>query len=391
MIIQLIFWFSTGVLLYVYIGYPLLIILFTSLYWNRLKRSKYNNEESSFTMPIVSLVMPARNEEMKIRSKLENSLELDYPKDKFEIIVASDGSTDRTNEIVTEYADRGVKLVVLPGHSGKSAAQNAAVSQTKGDIIVFSDATGMYNRDAIKKLIRRFLDPRVGCVTGRVFSQSEYFSQAPGTNFFRLYESFIRSKESILGNLSVATGSIFAIRRNIFEPLNTQLSDDFILPLKTIKKGYRVVQEPLAMSFDDVNPLTNAFRRWRQIVSKDFRTLMSIKEIFNPFRFPLVAWGLLSHKLLRWTGAVFLFLCFISSVFLVKNTLFLSMLTLQIIFYGMAITGWIFKGNGRTPKIIHVTTNFCISNIAALIGIIDHFRGKETGRWEPSRNESSER
>ena len=384
MIIQLIFWISVGMIVYVYIGYPLLLALFTTFYSSGSKR---NNFLACFStnMPIVSLIIPARNEEISIRSKIENSLALDYPEDKLEIIVVSDGSTDRTNVIVSEYTHRNVKLVELQSHSGKSSAQNAGIKQSKGEIIVFSDATGIYSSNAIKSIVMRFSDPRVGCVTGKLLSQKESARRGAGTASFRNYERFIRAKESILGNLVVATGSIFAIRRSLFQPLNPQHSDDFIFPLRTAQNKYRVVQELSATSVDDVNPLGSVFRRRRQVISKDFRTLMSMKEMLNPFKFPLVAWGLFSHKLLRWLGGLFLFTSFIMAGLLIDNIVFLSVFILQIISFLFALLGWFLRNWNLTPRFIMTISNFYISNLAALVGITDHLRGKKTGVWEPAR------
>ena len=163
-----------------------------------------------------------------------------------------------------------------------------------------------------------------------------------------------------------------------------------MLPLRVIKDGYRVVQESAAISFDDENPLDAIFRRRRQVATKDFRTLMSMKELLNPFRSTRVAWGLFSHKLLRWFGAAFLFLIFLSPFFLMDDPLFVSIAAFQIVSYAMVTVGWAFRKTGKVPKLLLGACNFLISNVAVLVGIIYHFIGVETGKWEPNRDKPVE-
>lgn len=384
MLIALCFFsFSVVVLLYIYLGYPILVTLCAML---KGSKSKNSNNKESYSTPTVSLIIPARNEEKAIKDKIENSLAVDYPREKLEIIIVSDGSTDRTNNIVYDYIDKGVKLVDLPVHSGQSAAQNAGIKEATGEIIVFSDATGMFLPNAVRNIIQRFTSPEIGCVTGKVVTRSTSARSGAGTDIYRTYELFIRSKESSLGNLAVATGAIHAIRRDLFSPLNILFAADFMLPLKAIRDGYKVVQESSAICIEDANPLSGVFKRRRQIISKDFYGLMSMKEMLNPFKFPLVAWGLFSHKFLRWLGTIFLLMCIISSALLAKSVFFLFLLILQVLFYACAATGWLLKEKYNTPRILQVPCNFCISNLAALIGIIYYLLGKQTGKWDPVRS-----
>jgi cellulose synthase/poly-beta-1,6-N-acetylglucosamine synthase-like glycosyltransferase len=377
-----VFYISLTIILYTYLGYPALIAIL-AFFIGRFKR---RSKGYTIFKPRVSIIIPARNEEKNIRVKIENTLDLKYPADKLEIIVSSDGSNDRTNEIVSEYADRGVKLVTLHTHSGKSAAQNAGLAKSTGEIIVFSDATGIYQAYAVSKIVAPFNDPSVGCVTGKVTSQKESAGKGAGTDMFRSYERFIRARESIAGNLAVATGSIFAVRRGILTRLNPQLSDDFLLPLQCVKNGYRVIQETQAISVDDVNPLSSVFRRRKQVISKDFRTLMSMKELLNPFKFPLISWGLFSHKMLRWFGGAFFLICFVSSGLLIGHYTFSVIFALQLLSYLLALAGWLLQYRKNVPGLAIFICNFYISNIAALVGIIHHFLGKQTGIWEPARS-----
>ena len=201
-------------ILYVYFGYPLLILIFSRL------RPAPSIQKADIT-PTVALIITAYNEEKVIAQKIENSLSLDYPRDKLEIIVASDGSTDRTNEIVSRYQNQGVKLVILETNQGKSATQNLAVSEAHCDIVLFTDANVMIQPDAVRKMVSNFGNEKVGCVVGKVtYINEEDTSVSQGEGVYWRYELFLRKKESDLGNLAMGSGPIMAIRKELFKPLD---------------------------------------------------------------------------------------------------------------------------------------------------------------------------
>ena len=225
---EIIFWLCIMFVFYIYFGYPLLLFILSRL------RPAPRVKKGDISLNI-SLIIPAYNEEKVIADKIENSLLLDYPKEELEIIVASDGSTDKTNQIVRSFATLGVKLVLLNTNQGKSSAQNLAVTQARGEIIFFSDANVLLLPDAVKKIVRSFADPNVGCVVGKViYLNQEDTSVSQGEGLYWRYELFLRAKESKLGNFAMGSGPIMAIRRSLFQPLDPDVGEDFVLPLQTV-------------------------------------------------------------------------------------------------------------------------------------------------------------
>ncbi|UCD28283.1 MAG: glycosyltransferase family 2 protein, partial [Planctomycetota bacterium] len=241
--LETIFWIAAGLVVYTLVGYPLLTLILAIIVRKRV-------DKKSIT-PKVSFIIAAYNEEKVIAEKIHQTLKLDYPAEQLEIIVASDGSTDRTDEIVRSFADHGVKLYRAEGRKGKTNAQNGAVSVANGDIVIFSDSTGIYNRRAIHELVDNFNDPTIGCVTGRV--AYSYGKDAASTGFkgYQKIAVAIRRAESSFGSQTSASGSIHAIRRQLYIPAKPAFSLDVIDPVHTTIQGYRTVYENQAVSLEE--------------------------------------------------------------------------------------------------------------------------------------------
>lgn len=368
-------------MLYVYFGYPLLLVIFSKLH-------RGPQMQKAVITPAVSLVIPAYNEEKVIAQKIENSLALDYPQEKLEIIVASDGSTDGTNKIVRGFGSRGVKLVTLNPNQGKSSAQNHAVAEAQGDILFFSDANVMLRPDAVRKVVSNFGDGKVGCMVGKVtYLNEEDTSVSHGEGLYWRYELFLRSKESELGNFAMGSGPIMAIRRDLFKPLDPDVGEDFVLPMQTAMSGYRVVYEPEAISEEILfqNTPGSMFRSKVRVISKDLRGLLLCRAILNPFRYPLYAWGLISHKLLRWLVPYFLITLFAINALLLGQAFYRMTLSLQIAFYTLALAGYLWQKKSKATHILGIPFSFCLVNMAALVGVVRFVVGKKAGRWEPVR------
>jgi len=382
--LQILFWISITLVIYVYFGYPAILWLL-----NRLKR-KINAilPSSGNFKPTVSMVIAAYNEEQVIAEKLENSLALDYPNEKLEIIVVSDGSTDRTVEIVSDYCGQGVKLVELGKNVGKASAQNEAVNQANSDVVFFTDANVSLEKDALRKLVRHFQDDTVGCVIGKVtYNNENETAIGESEGFYWRYELFIRSQESNLGILVAGSGPIFALRRTFFEPLDPAISEDFVLPMKAAIKGYRNIYEPEAISSEwlfQVN-MRDMFKTRVRTTTLDTRSVLICKTLINPFRYPLYSWGLISHKLLRWLVPYFLILILVANLFLIHTPFFQIILILQIIFYFSALTGYLWQRSGKPSFIFGIPFSFCLVNLAALVGVARFFTGKKSGQWETIR------
>lgn len=384
MIQRFLFWLTVALAVYVYFGYPTMLWFLC-----KLKRGSAVVRTNSFE-PSVSLIIAAYNEQQVIAQKLENSLALDYPKHKLGIVVVSDGSTDETGEIVRKHNGERVDLVDLPHNVGKASAQNQAVQQATGETLLFTDAEAFLQSDAARKLIRHFQDGNVGCAVGRVVYLNEgETAPSEGEGLYWRYELFLRRKESELGNLAMGSGSIMAVRGRLFEPLDGAVSEDFVLPMKAAIQGYRTVYEPAAIAtlrLFQASP-SDMFKTKVRTITLDTRSVLLCRGVLNPFRYPLHAWGLISHKLLRWLVPCFLIMLFAVNLFLLSHPFYRVALALQMTSYSAAGLGYLWQRAGRKPpRILGIPFSFCLVNAAALVGVARFLMGKKAGRWEPVRH-----
>lgn len=369
------------IVLYVYFGYPLLVLILSKLC------SALPVQKADIT-PTVSLVIPAYNEEKVIAQKIENTLAIDYPQDKLEVIVASDGSTDRTNGIVRKSDSRGVKMIALNHNRGKSSVQNWAVAEAHGEILFFTDGNVMLRQDAVRKILRNFADTRVGCVVGKVsYLNEKNTAVTQGEGLYWRYELFLRGKESALGNFVMGSGPIMAIRRNLFHPLDQDVGEDFVLPLQAAISGLRVVYEPEAISEEILfqNTPASMLRSKVRVINKDLRGLFICRAILNPFRYPLYSWALTSHKMLRWFVPYFLIALFAFNFLLLGSLFFNITFFLQIAFYALALAGYMWQRKAKPPGILGLPFSFCLVNLAGLVGVARFVKGTKAGRWKPVR------
>ena len=374
------FWFSVIGIFYTYFGYPLLLVMLTSLMSKAIKKAEIT--------PSVSLVIAAYNEEKAIEEKIKNSLALDYPRDKLEIIVVSDGSTDKTNEIVQKFALQGVKLCIFSKRLGKTSCRNEAIKLTRGDILVFSDATGMYNKDVIKKLVRNFNDSRVGCVGGFLrYINPKNSMVGEGEGLYWRYEVMLRRKESRLGNLMAVSGAIYAIRKELYKFPPKELADDFISPLMVKKQGYYCVYETEAVCVEEtVSKNKNEVSKRARIALRNIKGLFYMKTLFNFFKYGIFSLELFSHKILRLTVPVFLLFIVFANILLLNNAQIYKIIALmQVIFYSFALIGYILQRMQRKSRLFYIPFYFCVTNLGILFGIIRFLVGKEEMIWKPER------
>jgi len=377
---KIIFWFSLAGVMYAYVGYLAILTIITMF------RKKTFIEDGDYT-PSVSLIIAAHNEEKVIKQKIEESLALDYPKEDLEIIVASDASTDRTDDIVKRFRDGRVVLVRQNVWAGKTAAQNLAASRSGSKILVFSDATTVFEKKALRKLAKHFSDPRVGCVGGEEhFIKSEKGISAEA-GFFWKYEKLIRRKESCLNTMIGVSGCIFAIRRELYESLEESLIEDFALPLKVASKGYNVIYEKEAIGYEHAVANTeDELARKTRIVAGGINVLARMGYLLNPFKYPSISFQLISHKIFRWLAPIFMAMLFVSNLFLLNDgTGYLVFGILQIAFYSLAIAGYLFRDHYRAPRAIRLAYHFLIVNLAAIGGIFRFFSEDKRPIWDPVR------
>jgi cellulose synthase/poly-beta-1,6-N-acetylglucosamine synthase-like glycosyltransferase len=377
---SVVFWLAISLVAYVYFGYPALLVVLSGL------RRPVPGRQADIT-PAVSLIIAAYNESAVIEEKMRNSLSLDYPQELLEIAVSVDGATDGTGDKVKRFLQHGVKLFNYEHRRGKSDAVNETVPQTGGEIIVFSDANAMYADDAIKKIVRNFAEPEVGCVCGEVtFINTADSAVSSGEGLYWRYESMIKRKEMDLGSTLMGAGTIYAIRRELFQPVEPWLADDFVTPLRIASRGYRVVYEPEARAYEKTSITTrDEFNRKARIIAQDSRAYFKLKGMLSPFR-PRLAWQLFSHKFLRWLVPVFLLAALLASLFLaITGSLFYTvLLALQGLFYLMAAAGLIFQVSGSKVKIFYVPFYFCMVNSAALLGLGKLVFGRKLATWSPA-------
>lgn len=352
-------------------------------------RSEPETERSSNReYPTVSLVIAAYNEEEVIAEKIENSLELDYPDDKLEIVVFSDASSDRTDEIVASYADRGVELRRIEGRVGKTACQNAVVEECDSAVVVFSDANGMYEPDAIERLVERF-EPGVGCVVGELRYRE---AGVEGESVYWRYERRLRSLESRVGTLVSGNGSIYAVRRSSYVPLASDEISDFAELLAIIENGERVTYAPEAVAWEDTgDSVDSEFDRRVRITTRAWHTLVRYRSLLDPASRPTVAVQLTSHKLLRWLSPVFLGVAFLANVGLVAlgaGWLYALMLVCQTTCYALAGVGGLSERAGRpTGRLVSIPYYFLNSNYAMALGLKNFLAGRNIVTWETAERE----
>jgi cellulose synthase/poly-beta-1,6-N-acetylglucosamine synthase-like glycosyltransferase len=286
--------------IYVYFGYPALLWLFT----RGLPDISHRRGEQT---PSVALIISCYNEVDIIREKLNNALELDYPKDLLQIIVVSDGSNDGTDEAVNEFEDKHITLIRQEGRLGKTMGINLAMEQVKADITVFSDANAMYANDAISKLVRNFADVEVGYAVGAaLYTDGDQGASARNENLYWRYELAIKAMESRLHSVVGGDGAIYAIRSKLWEPLQQQDINDFVNPLQIIAKGHRGVFDADARCFEETaGDFDREVARKERIVNRSIRGLMRVAQVMNPTKTGVFAFEVISHKLLRWLIPLF--------------------------------------------------------------------------------------
>ncbi|MHC4453631.1 MAG: glycosyltransferase family 2 protein [Planctomycetota bacterium] len=380
---EILFWTSIILIAYVYIGYPCFLTLFGSIRWRKLKIADIK--------PSVTLIISAFNEEKCIREKIENSLVLDYPKDKYEIVVVSDASTDDTDRIVRQFEKRGVHLVRQEERLGKTVGLNLAVSQAKGQIIVFSDANAMYQKDAIRKLVRHFNDGKIGYVVGEArYTDINQTGSAKSENLYWQYEIFLKKMESRLHSVVGGDGAIYAIRRELYEDLLSSDISDFVNPLQIILKGFRGVYEPEAVCWEDTaGSFKKEFQRKVRIVNRSFSGLLRMRSVLNPFKTGIFSLEIISHKLLRWFVPVFLIIFILSilgiSIYDIKT--FQWGIILFTFFVWCTYIGYLLADHFKIWPIFYYPYYFVSINIASLIGIYRSLRGNVQTTWSSIRTD----
>ncbi len=387
--IGILFWLSVFAVFYVYAGYPIIVTILA-----RIHAKPINKQDIA---PMITLLIAAYNEETVIEGKIHNSLKLEYPKDRLQILIAADGSDDHTVEIVERYQDAGIELSFAPERRGKMAAIMRALRLARGEVIVFSDANNHYKADTLKILVRPFADPTVGAVSGAKHIIEDGKPLGSSEGLYWKYESFLKKQEARLGSCMGVTGEILAIRRELFiEPPTQVINDDFYILMQVLRQGYRLIYEPMALSYEEVSATAadEIIRRTRIIAGRYQAIGMAARLL--PWNNPLVVWQIFSHKFLRPFVPVMMILAFLSNLiaviwppaatearwFWLSQPFNLYLFLLQCLFYLMALAGNSTKKEDWLGKILYLPAFLVNSNFAALIGLFRYLARKQQVAWK---------
>jgi cellulose synthase/poly-beta-1,6-N-acetylglucosamine synthase-like glycosyltransferase len=379
MAVELAFWALVLLVLYVYAGYPLLLTI--------VNRGAEPDPAMAAVPPKVTFLISAFNEADCIAEKIDNTLALDYPKDRLEILVISDASDDGTDDIVLRYAAAGVKLLRMEQRGGKTLGLNAAVARSGGDVIVFSDANAMYRPDAVRRLVAPFANARIGAVIGESTYVEAATESGRSESLYWSYETSIKTLESRGGSVVGGDGAIYCVRRALYKPMAAEALSDFVNPISVVRAGYRCIYEPRAISYEETaKDFSREYRRKVRIVNRAWRALWSLREMLNPLRYGTFALKLWSHKVLRWWVPAGLVAIFLLNVSLVdQSRLYQVVMALQIAFYVLAAIGYMLRHRDKQPVFIRIPFYFCLVNVAAGVGLIQAIGGKSYTTWTTSR------
>jgi cellulose synthase/poly-beta-1,6-N-acetylglucosamine synthase-like glycosyltransferase len=376
-----IFWTAFLLLVYVYAGYPILARL---LGWIRSR--PVNTSSTDAFLPTVTVVIAAFNESRHIVATVRNKLESDYPADRLDVIVVSDGSDDGTDDLVRGIDDPRVRLLRQEPRAGKTSGLNLGVPEATGEIVVFSDANSIYREDTLRNLVAPLSDPNVGYVTGRmVYRAPDGSLTGEGCSAYMAYENTLRRWETDLGSIVGVDGGVDAMRRSLYRPMRVDQLPDFVQPLTVREQGYRVVYAPGALLYEDALARTEDEFRMRVRVS--LRAMHALKDkarMLNPFRFGLFAWQLWSHKVLRYLAFLFQATVLLANLVLAAtgNAWWLAVLAAQAVFYAAALLSHASR-HRKQPRVVGAIYYLCVVNLAGAFAFFRFLLGHKQVTWTP--------
>ena len=370
-----------AVLVYVYVGYPALVWLLARVRPGQATVAAAADDHR----PTVSVLIAAYNEVDGIVDTVRNKLAQDYPADRLEVIVVSDGSTDGTDEAVQAIDDPRVRLVRQEPRAGKTSGLNLIAPLAAGEVLVFSDANSFYSPDTIARLVQPLADPAVGYVTGRMLYRApDGSASGEGCSAYMRYENRLRAWETRLGSIVGVDGGVDAMRRDVWEPMRADQLPDFVAPLTVREKGYRVVYEPSARLYEDA--LADTEDEFRMRVRVSLRAWWAMKDkaaLLDPRRYGVFAWQLWSHKLLRYLAPFFQFGLFGTNVLLAhRGPGWMTLLVLQSLFYAVAAMAHGLRGS-KLPAPVTAAYYLCVVNLASGLAFVQFLRGKKQVTWNP--------
>lgn len=374
---ELLFWLSALLIVYIYVGYPLLL---------RYLPKKPVQQLPLNLLPRVTVLIPAYNEAKVIKGTIENKLAQDYPAELLEVIVISDESEDGTDAIVQQIAaqDARVRLVRQVPRQGKTSGLNLAMPQVNGEIIIFSDANSHYQANAVQQLVECFGDPEVGYVTGKmVYVNEEGNVIGDGCSAYMKYENHLRSLEAQVSSVVGVDGGIDAIRKSLYQPMNADQLPDFVLPLKVVTQGKRVIYcDNALLNEESLSSSQSEFRMRVRVSLRAYWAMWDMKHLFNPFKYGIFSLQITSHKLLRYLAFIPLFIALISNGLITGEGWFYQFAFIaQIIFYSAA--AFVSLNDGTKNRWLGLANYFCLINIAAAMAFIKFIKREKIVIWKP--------
>jgi cellulose synthase/poly-beta-1,6-N-acetylglucosamine synthase-like glycosyltransferase len=377
---EIFFWVSVIGIGFAYFGYGALLWALSKIWTRRGIKDQSH-------APSVTFIIAAHNEERSIEGKLRNVLGLDYPRDRLEVIVGSDASSDGTDEIVRRWAGEGVQLLRMADRPGKTAVQNACAEKARGEVLVFTDATTVLDQASLRHLLANFADPEVGCVGARLIYQNAGNSQVGkgGVSYWG-YETQIKLWESELNSLIGVSGCYYAVRAAIYQPIPPNLISDFVVALDTVRKGYRVRFEPKALCYEQT--LADASEEIAMRIRVAVRTYCALwvrRTLLNPFRYGFFSFQLFAHKILRYLVGPLALVAFLSNMLLIDSPMYLSFFVAQLVFYAAAAVGFFEYKTKGTLGLMSRPYYLIVVNYAAMVALARFLRGQTVVIWTPQR------
>ena len=378
------FWIFLFVIFYAYLGYGIVLLLLLKI--KRLFVKPKNLKKEAFE-PEVTLFVAAYNEADYIREKVENTLAIDYPRDKLRIVFVTDGSDDGTPEILKEYD--GISVYHRGPRAGKIGAINRGMGYVISPIVIFSDANAMLNKEVVREMVRHYQDPKVGCVAGekRILKKETDTASGAGEGIYWRYESALKKMDAALNSAIGAAGELFSIRTSLFEPVEKDtLLDDFMISMRIAARGYKIVYEPGAYASESASAsIADEMKRKVRICAGGLQSIVRLKALLNPFKYGLLTFQYVSHRVLRWTLVpLFLLLIIPLNYFLMhyNQGIYTLLLYGQVAFYVAALIGWFMEKRSLRNKLVFVPFYFSIMNIAAFRGFFRYVKGRQSVLWE---------
>lgn len=388
LIFQIVFWLLLFIVFYTYIGYGILLYLLVRI--KRILPGKKTATADDSYEPDVTLFIAAYNEKAVIAEKMQNCLELEYPREKLHITWVTDGSDDGTYEMLSGYD--GIEVFHTPARSGKIGAMNRGMKFVKTPLVIFCDANTMLSRSSVRRIVARFSDPGVGCVSGekRIFTRDKESAAGAGEGIYWKYESTLKKWDAELNSVTGAAGELFAIRTGLFEEMEKDtLLDDFMISMRIVMKGFTIQYDPDAYAMEAPSAgIKEELKRKIRISAGGLQSVVRLAPLLNPFRHGIISFQYFSHRVLRWTLAPLslLLLIPVNIILAVSEAgnepgIYTILLVFQAAFYLAALTGWYLENRRIRVKILFIPYYFFIMNLSVFLGLRRLMRGSQSVNW----------